>query len=294
MNPFVNTNVSFLWTRKYKKYNSVCGALNCITPNCGLNNGGHHRCSSCNKTGVYHRSCECSDYRSNTLEYAIKVATYGSYCLCMTCVTKDCKIHNCKNCHEKDSTHRACECTKLVIPTLTQKNPIKILYDVASVNHTKLGDNRNTSVSMTLLSNDSKGTLCALVHRRSTTSYSHASKIAGPAGYVEWNQTWGNAAIKEVMEEAGIDISKLMSSVFLIKNNPGQKHHHVSFGLVIPYNIKMKSPSHAFELDTTFSNTINHHKWVSVISLDATHYGNDEIMPFFRQSIKIIRNKFGI
>lgn len=293
---------------------SICGAPGCNKQGC-IN----HNCRCC-FAKRQHRMQDC-------IKYQKKVERFGSTCPLKDCVTRGCSIHICRTCGAQDK-HRNDDCpqnithvttrnttrntthntthntTRNMLQHSTTNHPsshnggnricdlelfcMSPLYtNVASIDPFKNGDNNATSVSAIIYRNGPNG-VELLVHKRAP-QMSNGGTIASPGGLVKYNQTWFEAIIREVEEEAGFDITPYMRKAHLVKNRQTQTHHHVAVAVQIPRNTLFAIPKDKHELDHSFSNNINFHEWIPLDILVNTHYNGDRILPPFRDNVKLFK-----
>ena len=140
---------------------------------------------------------------------------------------------------------------------------IVIVYpakDYASYDPTKTGDNYDTTVAVVFYCKKD-GHTYVLTHRRPN------QQLCCPGGYVPWNMTWWDGAVKEAKEESGIDISDMDHKI--IYSSPNKRHYAIE----LPWNYNAQKPLTLYELDMNFGNKTNYHSWIDIEELIGKRQG---------------------
>jgi 8-oxo-dGTP pyrophosphatase MutT (NUDIX family) len=130
-----------------------------------------------------------------------------------------------------------------------------------------------------------------LVQKRSSVM-SHPGEVCGIGGNVEAGETWLEGLARECLEESGINLFSLDTTIWHLKNNFDNKKlkttKSICFVAKLDYKHSFVAPTHSEELDKSFydetqGNIKNYHKWVHINDL----LNGKGMMPlyYFRQDL---------
>lgn len=113
-----------------------------------------------------------------------------------------------------------------------------------------------------------------------------------PCGYIDWNETSGEAAVREVYEETGVDLSQergvvsFMNQPWYVQSDPAANRQNITLrhGIVLDVRVLPKTTSEHSEPDE-----ISDIRWVPIEDvLDGKYecaFGHDDVVKEFLDKI---------
>lgn len=232
--------------------NGECGVWGCL----GCSSGVAHYCTKCGKNPSDHRACHCPS-----------IANCGVPG-CNACPPG--AKHWCKFCKMQPSNHRSANC-----PSMKPKAAITS------------SSSTNAKIVCVYLVNKDKQ---LLIHKRSM-GVSNGGGYSTPGGSIDAGELPTTAAVRELREEAGVNIAESELVQFSVKNG------FIAFYASVPNNIKVSGPDskHRWEVDmnaniaseivgaTVIPNT--GHAWISLNSFTSRY-------PFVNGYVATLRKIF--
>jgi 8-oxo-dGTP pyrophosphatase MutT (NUDIX family) len=270
---------------------NTCPVQGCVTPGCT-----RHVCKWC-KAINQHLDNNCP----------IRARALINTCPLKECVTPGCTQHVCKGC-KAINQHRFSNCplrqnvvapapipsrlrvqasawvpshslataqssSSVQVPAKShQSNTMQLISQRSSVNPQRKGDNSSTSCSATIYRMN--GNKCEVLCHRRNAGMKNGLQIGGAGGYASYNKSWYDSLVREALEESGIDIRPHIKTGHVLHdgtNNP--RHRHVAVSIEVPYNVTLIVPQDTHELDTSYGNLINFHKWTDINAVIAGSEG---------------------
>lgn len=88
---------------------------------------------------------------------------------------------------------------------------------------------RSMAVSVYIFKSNPFGEIFVLTEKRGKGAADNIGKLCAPCGYVDFDETLKEAAVREVLEETGVVISPDRLNMFGICDDPNENHQNVTF-----------------------------------------------------------------
>lgn len=131
---------------------------------------------------------------------------------------------------------------------------------------------------------DSKNELYVLINKRGTSTNNEQHKWNLPVGYLDFNETLKECAIREVYEETGISIDKSKITLFNINSKPDDSKQDIGFRFYALLDGTIND--YIFSLSNMEHNEVEYVKWQNVNKLDEINWAWNH-----KQIVKKILNK---
>jgi 8-oxo-dGTP pyrophosphatase MutT (NUDIX family) len=136
-----------------------------------------------------------------------------------------------------------------------------------------------------------RGKTYILVQKRSK-DMTHPGELCSPGGNCDEKETWLEALSREVLEEVGLDLGKINTTLFCVHHGQGRNNanmYNVVFGAKLGYKYPFIKPTHLDEMDDTFydfrqGEIKNYHRWVEINRLLDEKEG--PLLYFFKINLK--------
>ena len=114
--------------------------------------------------------------------------------------------------------------------------------------------------------NDAAGRLCVLANQRGTATDKEVGKWNLPVGFLDFNETCAECAVREVHEETGVVLDPKTVKLFNINSKPDDGSQDVGFRYYV--NLSGTIDEYPLSTENMEKNEVIKAKWIPIAGLD--------------------------